>query len=523
LKKLLILGPPGTGKTTALLDIVDKTLARGVPPERVAYVSFTQKAAYEARDRAVERFDLSIDQFPHFRTLHSMAARIIGTNKDDFLRSKNYEEIGDSIGLQNLTGKKSHAMRTETRGNNFGNQLLALIDVARNMKLPLSEYVRSLPPDVLNYSLGRNGGKLKRLDSEIRAYKHTYGLRDYTDLIVQPVELEYPPLDIDVAIIDEAQDLTAAQWDFVNRMFANVDELYIGGDDDQAIYQWNGADVAQFLRLEGEKRVLAKSWRLPRRPWVLANWIVNNISERYEKEWAHKDGEGVVANISTFGQAPILEGGEWMLLARNNAFLQSAQAWLINKGVPIKRSDFDIIKRDDMLAIHAWADLAQGKDVTGAGVKCLYEALRAKKHIAYGGKLRIKDIDDDATLRHDDLTEEFGLVADVTAPWWDTLTSIPERKRNYYRRIKQQGESLRRPRVTLSTIHGVKGGECENVVLLPDMARQTKKIQMMGGKYSDEEHRVFYVGASRTKNNLYIMGQQSSNRYTLPKFKERGA
>ena len=523
MKRLLILGPPGTGKTTSLLDIVDKTLSGGVPPERIAYVSFTQKAAYEARDLAVDRFNFDAKQFPHFRTLHSMAARVMGMKKDDFMVAKHYKEIGDAIGLQNLTGKKSSCVRTETRNNNFGNQLLSMIDVSRNMKMPLREYTRQLPEDIWNFSIGRNGKELKRLGAELESYKQTYGLRDYTDLILEPVTLGYPPLDVDVAIIDEAQDLTAAQWDFVNRMFAGVKELYIGGDDDQAIYQWNGADVDQFLRLEGERRVLSKSWRLPRRPWMLANWIVNNISERYEKEWTHKDGEGVVANISEYGQAPILEGGEWMILARNNAFLQNVQSWLINKGVPCKRSDFDIIKGDDIRAVHAWADLARGKEVTGMHAKCLYEALMTKKHVAYGGKLRIKDASDDAMFSHDDLVSEFGLIADIKSNWWDTLTKISEKKREYYRRIKKHGESLTKPRVTLSTIHGVKGGECENVVLLPDMARQTNKIQMLGGKYADEEHRVFYVGASRTKNNLYIMGQRSSGRYPLPKFKEKGA
>jgi DNA helicase-2/ATP-dependent DNA helicase PcrA len=496
-------------------------LTRKIPPNRIAYVSFTQKAAHEARGRAVDRFDYAAEEFEYFRTLHSLSARVMGLKNDEFMHAENYKEIGDRIGLAGLTGKKISWKTSESRSVNYGNHLLNLIDVARNMKLPLTEYMASLPADAVNYSLGRNGKAFKVLAAELHEYKKAFGLRDFTDLMIEPVTLEYPPLDVDVAIIDEAQDLTATQWDFVDRMFSSVKELYIAGDDDQAIYQWNGADVKRFLRLEGERRVLAKSWRLPRRPWMLANWITGKISERYAKDWTHRDGEGVVKSVDTFSAAPILEGGDWMVLGRNNAFLKDVQQWLINKGVPIKRSDYDIIDTSDMRAIHAWAALSQGKDISGAGAKLLYDTLVTKKHVAYGAKVRLSDVADDATLCHDTLRDDFGLMADVAANWWETLLKIPEKKRAYYRRVRQHGESLRNPRVTLSTIHGVKGGEADNVLLLPDMARQTHKIFSCGKEYHDEEHRVFYVGASRTKENLYICGQQGPHRYPFPPFKER--
>ena len=54
-----IFGPPGTGKTTRLLNMVDNALQDGVSPDRIAFLAFTRKAANEAKERAADRFELS--------------------------------------------------------------------------------------------------------------------------------------------------------------------------------------------------------------------------------------------------------------------------------------------------------------------------------------------------------------------------------------------------------------------------------------------------------------------------------
>ena len=75
-RETAIYGPPGTGKTTTLLDIVEKSIADGTKPEKIAFLSFTKKAAQEAIDRACLKFNLDERNFPYFRTLHSLAFRL---------------------------------------------------------------------------------------------------------------------------------------------------------------------------------------------------------------------------------------------------------------------------------------------------------------------------------------------------------------------------------------------------------------------------------------------------------------
>ena len=56
---LRVFGPPGTGKTTTLLNMVDRALADGVEPSRIAFLAFTKAAANEAKERAAARFNLN--------------------------------------------------------------------------------------------------------------------------------------------------------------------------------------------------------------------------------------------------------------------------------------------------------------------------------------------------------------------------------------------------------------------------------------------------------------------------------
>jgi len=87
--------------------------------------------------------------------------------------------------------------------------------------------------------------------------------------------------------------------------------------------------------------------------------------------------------------------------------------------------------------------------------------------------------------------------------WYEALDSAGYRRVEYIRSMRNNGEKLNQdPRINLSTIHGAKGGECDNVVLLTDLTENTKKGY---DKNPDDEERLFYVGATRTKETLHIV------------------
>ena len=81
-----LFGPPGTGKTTQLLNMVDKALSSGVSPHEIAFLAFTRKAATEAKERAAVRFNLDPeDDLFYFRTIHSLTYKLLNLRQKDLM------------------------------------------------------------------------------------------------------------------------------------------------------------------------------------------------------------------------------------------------------------------------------------------------------------------------------------------------------------------------------------------------------------------------------------------------------
>lgn len=491
-----IFGPPGCGKTTRLLQIMEDEMNRGTPPDRIAFVSFTKKAADEAKERAKEKFHLEDDDLPYFRTLHSLAFNEMGIQRSEVLQPSHWKEIADCLGISfsgNLNPEDGVPLK-----KHLGDVMLFIYNLSHVRCQPIIDTHHYFPEAV-------SWARMKQFNTFVNLYKQEKNLYDFNDMLT----IFDRSIPVEVAIIDEAQDLSPLQWQVVQTAFGKVPRLYMAGDDDQAIYKWAGADAAQFLGQAGDIEVLDQSYRLPRAVWEVADKLSHRIEKRQEKRWRPRDEQGAVRYWDDPEKIDFSKGS-WLLLARNKYLLNRFEQVMNLDGYLYSTRRGSSVDHDELSAILSWEALNKGKAITLEQVRQVYSYLRAdigvsREHITMG------QADPKALYTRGDLAQSHGLRAQ--GHWFEVLLNISIKKRQYYRSALRRGESLsKKPRIHIDTIHGVKGGEADNVVLCSDLsARSLDELT----HYPDEAHRVFYVGATRARHNLHILFPQTAKSYRI--------
>ncbi len=169
-----------------------------------------------------------------------------------------------------------------------------------------------------------------------------------------------------------------------------------------------------------------------------------------------------------------------MLLARNSYFLREFSEACELKGVPYMFRGKCSVDPDDVQAIVLWERFRTGKELSE-------EESQFLKPYAAG--------------------------ANDSQVWFDALKKISLKRREYYLSILRNGHRLQdAPVIDINTIHGVKGGEADNVALMTDMTNRSFESMQLN---AENEHRVFYVGATRARRNLYIVQPQSIRAYLI--------
>ena len=499
-----IFGPPGTGKTTRLLNMVDDALQKGVAPRNIAFLAFTRKAANEAKERAAKRFGLDPkEDLFYFRTLHSLALTCSDIRPEQVMQEENYRELSSQMGVQlqmTRSGLYEDDIPSMVKATD---PILGLINLARMRKIPLRDQYNSIGIDV-------EWNTVTYVDKCLRMYKENMELFDFTDMLESfPKEGQSNCPNFDLCFVDEAQDLSPIQWDIAHIIDEKSDRMYCAGDDDQAIYRWAGADVEHFINLEGGSETLYQSYRVPFEIHKMAERVVSRIKKRFLKEYKPKaDVRGSIRRI--FGVEEIdMSEGSWLILAQAGYQLTPVAGELRSSGYLFNNRGHRSISENISDAVNGWEQLRKGKEVNGAVARKIYSFMSTKDRVARGFK-KLTSVEDTDLLDLKALTADHGLLATEDMVWHVAMDRMPENERAYIIAMLRRGERFNgEPRITVSTIHGAKGGEADNVVLFTDLSPASEEQMTIN---PDDMHRVFYVGVTRAKENLFIVEPEDFTR-----------
>jgi DNA helicase II / ATP-dependent DNA helicase PcrA len=492
-----VFGPPGSGKTNFLLSIVEQELASGTNPMDMGYFAFTRKAATEARDRAIQKFPHlnAKTDFPWFRTLHSLAYHCLGVSNKDLMSGTDYAVFAKETGL-----KVSANVET---GEDFivqaDNAILNEINIARIRSEDLRTHYNKSDMEIEWFHF-------EFVERAYRRFKAANMLMDFTDLLERVAESPERLPELKVLIIDEAQDLSRLQWKLVTTLQNKAERTYITGDDDQAVFNWAGADVQSFLSYDGQVKVLNQSYRVPAKVHQLADTIVNRIQNRQEKKWSPRSEKGEIHYYSQFEQVDISKG-EWLIMASTNYMLNDLHTWIKSQGLLFERQGQRSIADSVVAAVVGWERLRKGLEINYDALQKIYKNLPAEA-VKRGFK-SLRTAEPDKMYSMQNLKDNHGLLTDEV--WHKALTKIGEDKRAYLISVLRRGIKLsEQAPIRLSTIHGAKGGEADNVLLMTDLSPRFAKDY---ARNADDINRLLYVGVTRTRKTLHIV---------LPKNEQKG-
>lgn len=494
-----IFGPPGTGKTnyliTKLIDIIDN---KKIHPKDICYITFTNKGIDEVRERlGVLK---KTEGYESFSTIHGLCNRYIKGESSKLVEASDFEYWAKS---ERGDVKKEYG---EDLDNNF---ILNLYNLQRVSNTTLEQSFVKI--NERNYKWKY----VKYYVDSWHKYKENNKLHDFTDQILFALKVNQFQK-YKAVFLDEAQDSSWCQWQVIDKLLEknSVDYLYIAGDDDQAIFDWNGGDVNYFLNQYSntcENISLTKSRRLSQEHINFASLISDTINKKQEKKYiAKKKDKGYLQYTGSFMSIPVDNGESWTIMVTGSRIMNEMKNIMMRRRLWFKQTTAKgyvhyPVGSKILSALKCYFNLQKGKYVSKSDL-LIYRTLVKPKNFM---PKQLEGLDKDQLYNREQLEEMFDF--DFSIDWKEHFANVnnPEWKKKF-RYIKDCINNnvdifTKKPAIKMSTIHGMKGGEDDNIVLVGNMEQPFyNKYKSNEPDERDAITRMFYVGSTRAKKAMYV-------------------
>ena len=560
-----ILGGPGCGKTTKLLEILSNYFKGGLQPDQTLMIGFARATVENLRDRAVEKKLLTEKQAESIKTIHKFCLDSIGKHnilnssaKTEFkkkfssdpdkwfmLNDPKYDKKDDEPAMWSEQEDKKLAIYYDivNKAHHFyGSEYCSFYRYGK-FKDELDKVKTYFKESNIDAYKNVHTAQLIYFYNHLAKFKNDNGFVDFDDMLLKALKptIEFPSYK--VVLVDEVQDLSRLEWQVISKIRRKTEEIYLVGDDDQAIYGWKGSDVSIFQKWRCKKHnitKLEKTYRLPGKIYDLAlkirDEIGNRMGNEFKCEKRDNNDEGSINDISDVEEledtikvdSDVIFCARAKVLCRPYADFLKRKGFIFlekhndNKGKGFQSSFPEKIQK----IINDWKILKEGGYIAGINYFEMVnfirpEFIKNKKKTALSNKdTTMQELLSDELFTYEELTDKFYLNADKSKEWheifyFDTKRIVSSSKpkalfndradfNDYLYRCWKQNESLK-TKIILSTIHGVKGREADIVVVNVDWGFSLNAYERGNKKVEDEEVRVCYVAVTRTKNDLFLL------------------
>jgi len=292
---LLILAGAGSGKTRVITYRIAYLIeARGVPPESILAVTFTNKAADQMKERVARLLSHNLETWPHISTFHSFCVRVLRRAIDRLGYSRDFSIYDEDDQARVVKVCVQDLGLSEQMGSPRG--VLAQISYAKNRGVTPEELYR----DAVDPTREKLASVFERYERKLRLANAL----DFDDLLLKTVELFYQAPDVCQAynrqfryvLVDEYQDTNRTQYQLVRQLTLEHRNLCAVGDEDQSIYRWRGADIENILSFEkdySETRIirLERNYRSTQVILDAATAVVSrNVARKGKTLWTDRAG-----------------------------------------------------------------------------------------------------------------------------------------------------------------------------------------------------------------------------------------
>ncbi len=460
---LLIVAGPGTGKTLTIVRRIAYLISQGARPEDILAVTFTNRAAREMRERTEEL--LGQDARRIFTgTLHLLGLRIMKEALSaGFVVFGREEQVELLKSL--MKGPAGKAQQAAERISWIKN---SLEDCDAETREIYDAYQAALKQ------------------------RHAY---DFDDLILTAVEVlknNHPGAFRNTfthIMVDEYQDINPAQYALIRLLARNASSFCAIGDSDQAIYGFRGADAGAFLSFgkdyhDAAAIKLTQNYRTTGSVLSAANSLIRNNRKRIEKDIVPTKDQGSRLRVvsapdeRTEGEFIVREI-ETRIGGTSHHRMRHAAGTENTYDASFCFSDFAVIYR------------------TNAQSKAIEEAFKASgipyQVIGRKGSLQIKEID-----------ETIAYLQSLINPG-ATAAAAPVDSHEAKLLTAADFFDTRADAVTLTTLHTAKGLEFKVVFIAGCEQGLIPYILMKDDVDVEEERRLFYVGMTRAKDELFLL------------------